>query len=250
MLNFENKCSNCGSTIFKEDIFCRSCGYPFESDEREKEESRLYGIKVTELHDFIDKNSSRYVDIFLKNEGKKIFLNMNWAAMFFNFYWMFYRKMYKYAFIFLLITLVFYSTLTAVAAGAFSPAIRKANEITEPYKEYVYVSGTEAYRTVFSVSDGTVDIEEIDAAISEFNRQIDIISIKLYLSMIIPAVIFAVLFGMLADCIYRRHVLKNIGYKEGGTSFWSAVGGVVVYSIYQNIIATPLITVIITAIMT
>ena len=69
--------------------------------------------------------------------------------------------------------------------------------------------------------------------------------------MIIPAIIYAVLFALLADCIYRRYVLKNIAYKEkGGTSFWSAVGGVAVYQLYENIIATPLIAVIVAAIMT
>ena len=51
--------------------------------------------RVTDF--FIDKNASRYVDIYAENENKKFFLSWNWAAFFFGVNWMCYRKMYKNA---------------------------------------------------------------------------------------------------------------------------------------------------------
>ena len=107
---YERKCLSCGHTVIKGDTICRSCGARLQDNCRyiEKEEDTINGVPISDISLFVDKNSSRYVDIFAKNKGKKIFLNMNWAAMFFNVYWMFYRKMYKYAIIFLIVSTYIY----------------------------------------------------------------------------------------------------------------------------------------------
>ena len=120
---YEKKCGNCGATVIKGDVMCRTCGKLIQNDCRyiEQEEDTIDGANVSELSLFIGQNSSRYVDIFAKNEGKKIFFHMNWSAMFFNVYCMFYRKMYKYGIIFLIVSMMFSIALTSIVCTAFKP---------------------------------------------------------------------------------------------------------------------------------
>ncbi len=61
----------------------------------ETEEEKINDIGKIEMASFIEINQERYLNIFKKNENRKFFLHMNWAAMFLSIYWMFYRKMFK-----------------------------------------------------------------------------------------------------------------------------------------------------------
>ena len=244
MSYYEKKCPNCGATVINGDTYCRTCNTPLNY-EPPKQEELLYGIKKSDLHLFIDKNSSRYVDIFAKNEGKKIFLHMNWAAMFFNIYWMFYRKMYKYAVIFLIVSMLFSIAVTAIAATAIKPAMLEAEKIIAPYAQYL--NNSNDYNMAFT--DGTVDMTEVLNAATKYDREIDKIIGKMSFLIIVPSLIFQTLFGMLADCIYRSHVLRNINRTRGGTSGWSLAGGVAVYLLTQELILSPIITYIATLIL-
>lgn len=240
MSYFEKKCSNCGATYVEGDTYCRTCHTAIEQ-EPIIEEERLEGIKISDWHMFIDKNATRYVDIFSKNKGKRIFLNMNWAAFFFNFYWMFYRKMYKYAFIFLAVSMIFSLTVTALVVTAFKPAFAEAQRIIEPYSQYL----TETDGLFSAYSDGSVDVSVIFDASSEYDKAINAVIAKMAFWIIIPSLIFGLLFGLLADCIYRAYILRNIQYKSGGTSGWSLVAGIVIYQAISNIIESPLFSLIV-----
>ncbi len=244
MSYFENKCSNCGATFIKGDTYCRTCNTPIEYEPMSDEEM-LEGIKNSDWHLFIDKNSSRYVEIFSNNEGKKIFFNMNWAAMFFNVYWMFYRKMYKYALIYLIISMVFSIGLTAVVTTAVKPAVNEAQKIIEPYSQYL----DKTNGLYGAYSDGSVEVSEILNAATEYDKEINSIMGKLAFWVIIPSIIINVIFGLLADCIYRSYILRNIQYKSGGTSGWSLAIGVIVYIIINNIVLSPIVTYIVSKIL-
>ena len=102
MDNLEKICEHCGATYIVSDGYCRKCWKRIPTTTSPKEEL-LDGVKKADWHFFIDKNASRYVDIYAKNEGKKFFISWNWAAFFFSTNWMFYRKMYKKAVIFTLL---------------------------------------------------------------------------------------------------------------------------------------------------
>ena len=244
MSYYEKKCPNCGATVINGDTYCRTCNTPLNY-EPTPQEALLYGIKKSDLHLFIDKNSSRYVDVFAKNEGKKIFLHMNWAAMFFNIYWMFYRKMYKYAVIFLIVTMLFSIGVTVIATTAIKPAMLESKKIIAPYAQYLNNSNN--YNMAFT--DGTVDMTEVLNAVNKYDREIDRIIGKMSFWVIAASIIFSTLFGLLADCIYRSHVLRNINRTRGGTSGWSLACGVAVYVLTQELILSPIITYIVTLIL-
>lgn len=244
MLYIENKCSNCGAVISVADTYCRTCYNAIER-ERTPEEAKIEGIAVSEWHLFIDKNASRYVEIFSENKGKRIFFHMNWAAMFFSFYWLFYRKMYRYACLFLLVSTVLSIALAALGAAIIRPDMLKVEQLMEPYMEYVE-NNDDLYNDVIN---GVIDIDEVRATIKEYNAAKRSIMGRYVFVVLVPAMLVRVLFGLLADCIYRRHILKTIPYKNGGTSGWALVGGLIIYSLLNQLIAVPLVELIVSAIL-
>jgi len=247
MSYFEKRCPNCGATFIEGDAYCRTCNTPLEYQPI-SQEAMLEGIKKSDWHLFIDKNSSRYVNVFSKNEGKKVFLNMNWAAMFFNIYWMFYRKMYKYAIIYLIISTVFSITLSALVLPTIKSDILEAQKILEPHNQYLDNSN-DLYS---AYPDGSVVASEIlnlTTPEEEYDNAIDAIMRKWAFRIIVPSIIFNVIFGLLADCIYRRYILRNINYKRGGTSGWSLACGVIIYGLINNIIVSPIVTYIFSKIL-
>ena len=237
MAYYEKKCGNCAATVIKGDVMCRTCGKLIQNDCRyiEKEEDTIEGVPVSDISLFIDKNSSRYVDIFSRNKGKKIFLNMNWSAFFFNIYWMFYRRMYKYAIIFLIVSVMFSIALTSIVCAALKPQIDEPLKIIEPYQDYIdyanenggaYTGSPSGYRE----------------AINEYNAAMSMIRAKMTFWIMFPSLCFSLAFGLLADCIYRRYVIKNCRYSEGGTSIGSMILGIAIYQVVTNLIISPIIT--------
>ena len=159
--------------------------------------------------------------------------------------WFFYRKMYKYAVIFLVVSLLYSIGVTAIAATAIKPAMLEAEKIIAPYAEYL--SNSNAHNMAFT--DGTVDVTEVLTAATKYDREIDKIIGKMSFWVITASIIFSALFGLLADCIYRSHVLHNVNRTRGGTSGWSLACGVLVYMLVSNFIVSPIITYITTIIL-
>lgn len=230
---YERKCPNCGATYVKGDTYCRTCRTPLEA-EPESKETELGGIRVSDLHLFIDKNSSRYVEIFTKNKDKKVFFKLNWAAFFFNFYWMMYRKMYKYAAIFLAVNILFSLLLGALVITAFKPAIIDAAKNLEPKSQY---SATDD----FTYQNDDTDYSDYLKRTVEYKKTMRIIQGRMYFWVILPSLAFSLLFGFLADCIYRAYVFKKVNKSEGGTSVWVCIAGIVIYQIISNVITSPLL---------
>ena len=201
---YERKCLSCGHTVIKGDTICRACGARLINNVRyiEKEEDTIDGANVSELSLFIGQNSSRYVEIFAKNKGKKIFFNMNWSAFFFNIYWMFYRRMYKYGIIFLVVSMMFSIALTSIVCTAFKPQLDEPLKIIEPYQDYIDYANENGGGYTGSPSGYREAIDEYKAAVAMLRA-------KMTFWIMFPSLCMSLAFGLLADCIYRRYVMKN-----------------------------------------
>lgn len=68
--NTEKKCEYCGASYIVSDGYCRHCWKRLPDAVSPKEEL-LNGVKKADWHFFIDKNASRYVDIYSENENVK-----------------------------------------------------------------------------------------------------------------------------------------------------------------------------------
>lgn len=202
----------------------------------EKNEELLDGINKADLHCFIDKNASRYVDIYAKNEGKKFFLSWNWAAFFFHIRWLFYRKMYKTAALFMLI----YSVINIIAILLIStaymeelkPLYRVINEYEENFDSNALIENA------INGNDVEVNVDPFEAyeAMDEF----EFVMIKITLWSALVMIVLQIPFGFLADCLYRSHILKNINCSEGGTSYIAFIAGDICCGLFSEFIASPI----------
>lgn len=234
----ERKCPNCGAIYSPWHSYCAECGTEL-GKMPPMEDEMLDGYDLPTWRMFIDKNTGHYMPVFMKNKDKKVFFHINWSAMFFTVYWMFYRKMYKYAFIFLAVSLVFSLALSTVGALIIKPEIEHAFSIIEPYREQL------------DEDNYTIDMDMIEAqrARYEYDSVVNAAMGRLTFCTLIASLLFNIAFGLLADCIYRAHIRRNITKKDGGTSGWSLAGGVLVYRCFSTFVETPLISVIVSLLL-
>lgn len=237
-------CEKCGATYLASVGYCKNCGENVQED-LSKNEVLLEDIKISEWKEYIGKESARYIKVFTKNQGKKVFLSMNWSAFFFGFYWMFYRKMYKFAFWYLAIATVISSLILSIAmiayTGTFEDYLAK-----EAAYEKLYEQVKEAYPDAEHREQrhDIIDSHPITAEYRAAEKKAD----TFYIAVLVPAV-FAEFFSRLfADWAYREHIKRNINNRNGGTSGSSAFVAVVLRNVITGIF-TILEVVLIASIM-
>lgn len=111
-------CSKCGGKNYTTSTFCSKCGNKIDNignfnprpnaniNHMESNASISMNYENNDISKFVSKNIDYYASKFekIKSTGSKI--TWNWAAFFFNVYWMLYRKMYVQAGISFLIYLI------------------------------------------------------------------------------------------------------------------------------------------------
>jgi len=107
-------CEFCGSTYLESAKQCPNCGKAPIEKNVQIDNTLIEGIPQSEWKSFIGKESDRYIKVFKKNEGKKLFFSLNWSALLFGLNWMYYRKMYKYGIFYLIISTAFYSLASVI----------------------------------------------------------------------------------------------------------------------------------------
>lgn len=234
MSYFGRKCSACGTPYSQWYKFCANCGEPLQPSPPPEEET-LDGVAVSEWHLFIDKNASEYIEIFERYRGKKVFLHMNWSAMFFHIYWLFYRKMYKYALVFLAVILLFSMLVTTVLTTAIKPELIAAQDIIAPYSDYLDENhGTFYYEDIDT-------LKAIQEALTQYNKAVNAVKGKFLFWSLFSSLLLQAAFGLFADCLYRSYIRKHIQHTSGGTSGWSVVGGGALYLLLSRLIGAPIV---------
>lgn len=223
------KCPNCGANIISGNSFCYSCNTSINVNIKNEE---IILEEKSDLDVFIDKNIDRYNKIFTKNQEKKVFISFNFAAFFLSFIWLMYRKMYKYAAIYLTISTILLLSLTVVASAFVKQDIENAKKILEPYA--TYMDETESLSS--ALIDGTVDGEELLKSLNQYKTEIYKSVGVAFFILLIPQIIFNLMLGLFADCLYRRYVYKNLGLKSGGTSGRAVVLAMVINVIVNNLV--------------
>ena len=133
-------CEGCGAVCNTEDGYCKSCWkkLPCESEDND---GVLEGIGHSDWKEFIEKKADSYMPVFQKNEGKKFFVSMNWAAFLLQFNWLFYRKMYKVAAICYALTFVAIALFALVFSIPYSAEVQTLQEPIRAYEEYIDKGG-------------------------------------------------------------------------------------------------------------
>lgn len=112
-------CSNCGNQIQTHNKFCPLCGvqqstgtHPITNESSTQTKS-LYTDQ--ELSIFVGKQSIVYLEKWKNNS------RWNWSAFIFDFYWLLYRKMNLYAFLYIPFSLLIVTLPTVIIANEFEP---------------------------------------------------------------------------------------------------------------------------------
>lgn len=150
---------------------------------------------------FIENNSERYLQIYEANKDKKVFIHTNWSAFFWLDAWMFYRKMYLWGAILMLSKYLLAFGLLLAMLAAYLPQLMSA------------MVGEMVQKTLSDILFGKV------------------------LFVIVAVVLLVRLaFSLFADCIYREHIRKNIGYKGEGTSVAAVIIAIVASSLVGEVL--------------
>ena len=153
------------------------------------EEELLDGVPLADWHTFIDNNASRYMELFQANKNKKVFFHMNWAAMFFNVYWMFYRKMYACALFFMAVSLLVTLAVSTAALVALKPEVEAADRILAPYSQYLEENDGQLYGDIAVVN-------EVQSAQRKYEKAMNVVTRKFIFSVVPGHVLFTGVFGL------------------------------------------------------
>ncbi|MBR5134721.1 MAG: DUF2628 domain-containing protein [Clostridia bacterium] len=231
-------CENCGTVGNTDDGYCKNCWKKLVP-ETEEDDAIIEGIGRSAWKDFIDKNHAYYLPIFEKNEGKKIFVKINWAALFFGTRWLFYRKMYKITAMLYALMAVVSLLLVAVFTLVYAGEVKELQVTVDSYEAYVAAGGeTVAYGihgdafTPQIVKDGWRAQDRIDTIQ---------MMITLYTSLIV-GVVYMLVTGLFGNALYKAHVKKNIHEpRKGGASITSVIFGCFVMNAIESAVSYGLV---------
>ena len=178
--------------------------------------SAICGITSGELHTFIDRNAMRYIEVFSENKNSKRFTTKNWAAFFFPELWLLYRKMFLYALLKAIASILICVTVFSVLVAIMEP---KINEI---------ISSSED--VVVTVPDYMQEYDDwvIDSYKEEYLRQnskytkLNSIYVGINCATTFSIMLFNFIFSRYADCIYRGYIVRN-SHKKGGVSIVAVI---------------------------
>ena len=180
------------------------------------ESSAVKGIPAGKLHTFIDRNAMRYIDTFSQNKDFKRFTTKNYAAFFFPELWLLYRKMFLYALLkaitsILLCVMVFYVSI-AVMTPKINEIISSDDEVIVTIPEHIK-----------EYDDWVIDsyVEEYERRNSKDTR-LSAIFFGIDILTTASLIIYNFIFSRYADCIYRGYIVKN-SHKKGGVSFVAVI---------------------------
>lgn len=178
-----------------------------------RNEQLLHNINICKWRNFIDKKFDRYIIAFEKNQNKKIFAHFNIGAFFFPHLWLLYRKMFKIAIIFMVLSFVIISSVCIFTSHRVDKEI---DELKVTYNEHFYEDGTLNYNS-FSYNEKRL-YYEITATMEMRN-------FKVFLSSLPITLISSLAVGFFGDCMYRKHILKHISKSNGSTSKTAVILG-------------------------
>ena len=108
-------CSSCGNSLSHNSNFCNKCGSknsnnPSTMDSKSNEffatshtSLKIKDYNTPQVHAIIGRNSDRYVWLFNRMEFRESKVSWNWAAFFFGFIWIIYRKIFSGLWIILIV---------------------------------------------------------------------------------------------------------------------------------------------------
>lgn len=242
MDEMQKRCPECNALCGENDTYCKKCGKSFVSktvpDSAETyfdPDETINDIPVSEITLKLQKNTSRYLKIFKKNEDAKYFGSFNFAAALLSIHWFFYRKMYKIGLLVSLISSIIVCSALAIGVAVNYDSIMTMDEYNAEYeeaKEYIqefYLENEDIMNHFYSQSINDKNAEppeeykkyvESLKIVSEQERNTRALLGKLYFYPVVAGLLCMAFIGVFADCIYRNFLLNKKHDRRGGVSRW------------------------------
>ena len=100
-----------------------------------------------------------------------------------------------------------YSSLVGVAVvSAYIPAIEETHQAYAAYHQYMDYTLEDM---VNAATAGEIDYGEVSQAVREYETKLDSLAMGSYLCLLASLVVFQVVFGLIANCLYRRYVERD-----------------------------------------
>ena len=158
--------------------------------------AEIDGISVTEMAEYIQKNSNKYIDRFMSMKAKNTKFSWNWSAALLSVYWCFYRKMIGLGIALLVIVFslnVATDTLVELAYQKLQP---------EVYAEYL-----ETYNEIINASED-IEIEEYYGHMSKF--MLSPVSMTNTVVSAAITLLVSVVMGFVGNYFYKKKIIKDI----------------------------------------
>ncbi len=235
-------CENCGAVCNTDDGYCKSCWKKLTNESAE-DDHILEGIGESDWKNFIEKNTDYYMPVYQKNEGKKFFISMNWAAFFLRFDWLFYRKMYKAAVIFYVMTNVLFVVLSLLIGLTYTDELKELQVPLDAYHEYIENGGD---RTLYTPSGDPVTPDIVKEGYRA-DSEIQDIKMSIILKSLLGIMILQPLvMGLFGNAIYKAHIKKRIHEPNaGGASITSLIFGWIATDVIESLVVSPIVTLVI-----
>lgn len=200
---------------------------------------KIGDFTVEEYGKVVQKNIHKYIPKFMMIEKTKSRFSVNFAAFFFGPFWLFYRKMYKYG----VIALIILSILPLIFIGD----VMAYNEsYTNIYNEFLDLM----------LSDADIPEEELSAMTEELMEKMPVeptvVRVTGYIEFIVSFVL-----GFAGNFLYKRHceeILSDARSLKEKPEEWNAklakAGGRTVLAVLMAYAAFTIVTAIFSAVYT
>lgn len=194
---------------------------------------------VEEYGKVVQKNIHKYIPKFMMLERTQSKFSVNWAAFFFGPFWLFYRKMYKYG----AIALLLLSILPLIFMG---DVLTYSEETTAAYNEFVEIM----------LADADMSDDELSAMTEEVMEKMPVEPTVLRVSSYIEFAI-SVALGFFGNLLYKKHceeILLDAKSLKDNPDEWNAKiarsGGRTILAVLMAYAAFTIIVAIFSAVYT
>lgn len=168
-------------------------------------DAKIEDIPVTEVAEYVQKDSTKYIGKFIDMQEKNTKFSWNWSAGVFSVFWCFYRKMVGLGVAFMAIFFSVYLISSVV------PVVVYQNYKPEIYAEYeatVNELSKEMKEILESGSAADADTTKYYALVSELFKSP--INITAYIIQITAVLLMSIIMGFFGNHFYKKKVLKDI----------------------------------------
>lgn len=166
------------------------------------ENTKIDDVPVTEVAEYIQKDSTKYIGKFLDMQEKKSKLSWNWSAAFCSVFWCFYRKMVGCGTALLAIFFSCYLLSSVV------PTYIYANLQPETFAEYEQAVTELAVELQTAMDTGVMSENYTEILMNVAGSPVMVTS---FIMMIATALLTTVIFGFLGNYFYKKKITKDIG---------------------------------------